>query len=176
MDERNSRLVQSICTGGKPPPSDTGRGFYCRIPGNPPVQGWQRQALAHTDNIASAACRVWLCSLQLNGRRNRTEQGQLLPRTAPYSANHTQGGAELGSVAGLFPENDGQAERQPGRKGETGTGASRVIARTFSPDTGTGENAWRDHRQGNRRFDRRQPQHHQGASEKARRAALDRKS
>jgi Fic family protein len=65
-----------------------------------------------------------------------------------------------------------KAERQPGRQGEAGTGASRVIARTFSPDTGTGENARRDHRQGNRRFDRCQPQHHQGAYEKSRRAAL----
>ena len=32
-------------------------------------------------------------------------------------------------------QNDGQTERQPGRQGEAGTGASRVIARTFSPDT-----------------------------------------
>src|ERR1035438_7762086 len=94
MDERNSRLVQSICTGGKPPPSDTDRDFHCRIPGNPPVQGRQRQALARADNVASAAGRVWLCPLQLNGRRDRTEQGQLLSRTAPHPANHPQGGTE----------------------------------------------------------------------------------
>jgi len=73
-------------------------------------------------------------------------------------ANHTEGGAELGSVAGIFlrtmvKQKDNLAAKV-NRKG-----AARVIASTFSPDTGTGENARRDHCQGNRRFDRRQPQH-----------------
>jgi Fic family protein len=39
-------------------------------------------------------------------------------------------------------------------------------------DTGACENARRNHHHGNRGFDRREPQHHQGTSEKAGRAAL----
>src|SRR5580765_44265 len=128
MDEGPRRLVQSVRGGGQPPPPDTDRDLHCRISGHSPVQGWQRQALARADDIAPSARRVWLCSLQLDGRRDRTEQGQLLSRPAPYTANDPQGGAELGSVAGLFSEDDGEAERQLGRKGERGAGAPRVSA------------------------------------------------
>ena len=42
----------------------------------------------------------------------------------------------------------------------------------FPARSGTGENARRDHRQGNRRIHRRQPQHHQGACEETGRTAI----
>jgi hypothetical protein len=52
------------------------------------------------------------------------------------------------------------------------TGAACIPARPFPPDSGAGENARRDYRQGNRGCDGREPQHHQGACEKAGGAAL----
>ena len=53
--------------------------------------------------------------------------------------------AGLGALVGVFPQNDGQAKRQPRPQGEGGAGAPRILARPFPPDTGIAQNTRRDH-------------------------------
>ncbi len=65
------------------------------------------------------------------------------------------------------------AKQQDNRlEGERGTVTTLIPPRSLPPDPGAGENARRDHHQGNRKFNGRQPQHNQTACKKARRAAL----
>jgi hypothetical protein len=57
-------------------------------------------------------------------------------------------------------------------KSEGGAGTTRIPPRAFPPDPGIGEDARGDHRQGNRRIHRREPQHHQSTCEETSRTAI----
>jgi hypothetical protein len=75
--------------------------------------------------------------------------------------------SRTGILAGVFSQDDGQAEKQPCRKGQRGASPAFVLAGAFSSDTGTGKDARGNHGQRNRGIDWYEPQHHQTAFAKA---------
>src|ERR1700685_3199060 len=137
MDEGTRQLVQCVRQRRDAASVDADRRLHCCLPGNPSLQRWQRQAVAFPDDTATAACRVRVRSLQFDGKYYQGKQGQLLPGVAAYPADHPQRKAELGILARVFPQDDGQAEEQPCCQGERRTSPALVLAGAVTPDTGT---------------------------------------
>ncbi len=69
------------------------------VPGDTPFPGWQRPPEPRTDHLASAAGRLCLRALQLTRKRDRAEQGSLLPRLAADPGHDPDRSTELAALA-----------------------------------------------------------------------------
>jgi hypothetical protein len=88
-----------------------------RFLGDTSLPGRQRAPLPGADHAPALAGRVRLRALQFVGKRDRTQQGSLLPGAAPDAGHDPHGVTELAAVAGVLSAVPGRADAASGEEG-----------------------------------------------------------
>ena len=109
--------------------------------------------------------RIWLCALQLAGKRDRGQQGGLLPVAAPDAGDIDRKKSGLGTLGAVLPACLAAAESAPGTESRPRAGVGDSPPHTLGADTRDSPRTRARDDRTDRGSDRGKPKHDKGASE-----------
>src|SRR6218665_1222756 len=115
------------------------------LSGDPSLPRWQRPPEPGADHFIAATGRLCLRILQLTRKRDRAEQGGLLPVTEADTRNDQDRVPELATLAGLLPTGTRGAGSSPQPQGRARKDRTCRTARTLATDRRVRTGAWAHH-------------------------------